>query len=625
MSPREKSIFQSNLLTYIKKITNNDKIKEGKPFKCLICNCDKETAQVVNNIYKCFEPSCHFSGDIFDLVRKIKPTLSKDTDNEIGEYLKHYLKIDVNKDLDILLSKYELAGFYLFPLKPTNPNNPKEGKEPVANFKWKEDSSNNRAVWKNWIDRGYGIGLKLGKESNVVAIDIDSDETFEKVKHLLPNTLIQKTSRGSHYLFNYSEDFNTINHANLRTKGFDMETRCNNSYIAIAPTSCNGEYRSWNDAKIIDMPKELKDFLFENINKDNINKTTADLIQEDINKNDISGAKLVGWDGCRNDNFVKLGGILRKKLNIEGTEYALRVFNSMLEKQVPSYAIKGMVGQLAKYKLYDKEELSKNVYERLSVVKEANAFQLSKTMGIPQIDVEDVLNHLEVEGKITSYNGRFRRAETIEWKEEFDDEGIPVNFEVPFFNEFAYFNWQDLVILGSKTGGGKSTLSANLIYAFKKQGIKPYLINTESGSRFGKYATKLGLRPGDFKYTNVKTTKGLEFPDNGVVILDWLKADGSEFAKIAETYANLKDQIKKHNCILFCMEQLRRDNGKFFAENLHDFYASFVASYVYGNNGVDNINTMFVTKKIRDSKKGTQVITIPTTFNVDTWEIELKK
>lgn len=625
MTNREKTIYQNSIIDYLKKYTKNDKIKDGKMFKCILCNDEGDTAQVFQNIYKCLHPDCHFSGDIFDLIKKVNPSFKDYTLDEIGEYLSCYLKIDINKDTDILLSKYEMSKFYLFPLKPSNPNKPSEGKEPVSGFKWTTDASNNKEVWKNWIDRGFGLGLKLGKDSNVVAIDIDSDETFEKIKDLLPETLQQQTSRGKHYVFSYEECYDGVNHANLRTNGLDMELRANNAYIAIAPTSTQGEVRTWNNQKIIKMPDNLKKFVFDNINNLNKNKNNDDLIQDAINKNDLGKDKLSGLDGCRNDTFVKFGGALRKKLNIEQTEYTLNLFNSMLEKQVPQKEIKGMVGQLAKYKLYDKEELCKNVLDRLTVIKECTAFQLSKTMAVPQIEVEDVLNHLEVEGKLSSYKGRFRKIEELEWKEDFDDDGIPVNFEVPFFNEYAYFNWQDLVILGSKTGGGKTSLTANIIKSLVKQGIKPYLINTESGSRFGKYTNKLGLKSGDFFYTNVKTTKGIEFPDNAVVILDWLKAEGSDFAKISETYGALKEQIKKHNCFLFCMEQLRKDNGKFIAENLHDWYASFVATYVYGNNGVDNINTMFVTKKIRDSKKMTQSIVIPTTFDINTWEIKLKK
>jgi hypothetical protein len=57
------------------------------------------------------------------------------------------------------------------------------------------------------------------------------------------------------------------------------------------------------------------------------------------------------------------------------------------------------------------------------------------------------------------------------------------------------------------------------------------------------------------------------------------------------------------------------------------FFSSFAVKYFYTKvNGVtDNVNTYFKTNKIREAKGNVQEVTIPTKFNPDTKELELRK
>lgn len=610
------STLKSYIIPYLNKLHPTKKFTEKNTFSCP-CNCsEKNTAQILNDEIHCH--NCSKILDIFDLVRTIKSNFKNSSNEEISEYLIHLFKLNVKNDEDLLLHQYFKAGFYLFPLSPNS-------KIPIKDFKWKEEATLNIEVWKSWLARGYGLGLKLGKDSKVIAIDIDSDSTWEKIKNLFDITLIQTTKRGKHFLYNYDKDFDLINHDNLRDKGFDMEVRANNSYIVIAPTSVEGEKRTWNNQKITNIPLRLKEFLFVNINKDKSRKSEDEKIQEAINNNDLGTAKLKGWDGCRNDNFVKLGGMLRKKLNIEETEFALSIFNSALEKQLPSKEIKAMVDQLNKYQTYDKEGLAKTILERLEIIKEASAFQLSKTLNLAQKDIEDVLSYLEKEGKIVSLgSNRYRRLEQVEWSDNLEEESKPIDFVCPYFYKYGFFNWKEMIVIGGMTGQGKTVIVANIVKKLAEQQKVPYIISTESTSTIGKTFHKLGVSKGQFKYKVIKSALDVEFPDNAIVIIDWLGATDGEFAKIGAIYHHLYEQIKKHNCFLIVFEQLRKDNNKFFAQNLNSFYASLVASYHYGENGKDHINTYFQTHKIRDSKTGVSFITIPCTYNPENREIKLK-
>ena len=68
-----------------------------------------------------------------------------------------------------------------------------------------------------------------------------------------------------------------------------------------------------------------------------------------------------------------------------------------------------------------------------------------------------------------------------------------IDFKVPYFQDIAVLNWGDMLLLGSKAKYGKTTISMNFVKSFVEQGVKPYYISLETGSRFIKTAIKLRL------------------------------------------------------------------------------------------------------------------------------------
>ena len=190
---------------------------------------------------KCMHPSHseHDLGDIFSIVRKVEPDMADLDDTDIGEYLIHMLDIQTDDEVDKTLAVYANSGFKLIPLQPNSKN-------PIEGVSWKKTMSDDLTQWHEWYDAHLNLGLVLGKESGIVAIDIDSPETLEKIKSLLGTTAVQTTSRGYHWIFSNEPDFDNINHVNFRSKGYEMELRANNAYIVVAPSSVQGEKRIWN-------------------------------------------------------------------------------------------------------------------------------------------------------------------------------------------------------------------------------------------------------------------------------------------------------------------------------------------------------------------------------------------
>lgn len=631
MDIRTKNIISKYIIPYIE-IINGEKIdKRQKQFKCPDCKNEKHSASIYpvgSNTMVCYRPECNFNGDIFDLVRKIEK--NKDLkDDDIRPFLTKLLKIQIvepdYKELDL----YFENEWYLFPVMQN------ASKAPIKNFKWTEDSTTNRKLWMDWINRGYGLGVELGAKSKIIAIDIDSDATFEKVKHLLPETLIQTTKRGRHYIFKYEADFDFLQHANLRKHKdengkvmYEMEVRANHAYIVIAPTSAEGEIREWNYKPIAQIPSDLKKFLLELINKDT-SKTNAEdaSIQESIDSEKLG---VVDLSGRRNDTFVKLAGIFSKKLSEEQNEFVLSVIsNNLIDKPIPKHELKASLEQIKKYRRYDKEEFAKEVLERLKIIKEATAYQIAGSLKRDVKDIEDVLKYLEDTRKIIDMGSRkYKAYNNVEWTTDTSDMAVPIDFEMPYFHDYAYFDYGNIIIISAMPGTGKTHLTGNLIKKFVDIGIYPDLINTEAGSKIGKVTSQLGVPPNSYAVPSlpVKHPTDIELRDDKVTIIDWLKPIQGDYSKTDATFQHFEEQLKRHKGIVIIMCQLRKD-GEYFAKDQFDFYGAFVCKYLYTkkNDIIDNENTYFETTKIRDDKQGKQYIIIPTKFDKNTKILDLRK
>lgn len=640
MKDEKRKLIQTYLEKYLLLKNPDLKIVKGKMFKCPFEHehdsaSDDSCKIYPSNGYKmrCLHPSHStnngYIGDIFDVCRKYEPNMADLDDGDLGEYLVHLLDIQTEDEAQKTLAVYANSGFYLIPLQP-------KSKEPIEGTSWKKNMSDSLTQWQEWFNANLNLGLVLGKVSNVIAIDIDHPETLEKIKHLLGVTAIQTTSRGFHYLYSYEADFDAINHINLRSKGYQMEIRANNAYIVVAPSSVSGEKRFWNGTKIQPMPKELKEFLFSLVDtKDKQEANPEEAIKEAIEKESL-GIKdgLTGLEGECNDVFIKMGGVLRKKMSPEQTEWALLTFNKLLKNPMPYSSIKKMTYQLAKYYSYDKEELANLIFERLQKLETCTANSLSRSLKLELKDVEDILLHLTEQGKAKKIGNIYKPINKTEWETNFLSVGKPLPFKVPYFADYANFDDGSMVIIGGASGTGKSHLVCNFIKHFVDQGIAPNLYCTEAGSRFGLISASLGLKVGDFKFKLTSDVFNVELDDNSVTIIDWLKAPNSQYEKTDSIYERLNDQLVKHKGLLVVFAQLKKtenNNYRFYAEEMTEFYASLVAKYLHtpikladGSYGYDNINTMFQTQKIRDSKVGKQYITIPTFFNDKTKEITLR-
>ena len=208
----------------------------------------------------------------------------------------------------------------------------------------------------------------------------------------------------------------------------------------------------------------------------------------------------------------------------------------------------------------------------------------------------------------------------------------PLPFSVPYLEKFNKFANGSMIIIGAKSGQGKSHIAVNFIEQFKKQGIYSRLISTEATAGFGEISTYRGLVVGDYGFTIVQDPTSIELVDNAVTIIDWLSAPESDYSRMQCIYERLNEQLRKHGGLLIVLCQLKGETGGFYAEDMTKFYGSFVGKYLWtpitntsGNIiDYDSVNTYIQSVKMRASKVGGQYIKIDMKYNNATKEITLR-
>jgi hypothetical protein len=611
------ALVKSHISEYLSYQNPSLKIKGTNLFDCPICHSEKPSCKIYPQFgYKVTCYKCGELGNIFNIFRKLESDMASWTDDEIADYLIHLLDIKENVEVDKLLEQYYNSGFHLIPLCAYDPSKSKEEnaklmKSPIQGESWKKNTCHDIRKWREWVDAGLGLGLVCGKISNCIAIDIDTKEIPEEIKNLLSETLIAETKNGWHLIYNYDDSFEGINGQNFRRKGYKIDLRANNSYIVVAPTKVEDYIRTWNNKKIEKMSPELKKFILDLVAKDSKEEPTdSDKQIIDAIENEDFGIKngLKGLDGECNDAWIKIGGVLRKKMSVPQVEWALQTFNKLLADPQPKKVIKAMTYQLSKYDNFDKKELAKEILEHLQLesVRLANTLDLTKSLGYERKDIEHALDYLVKEQKVVRIGKHFKALNKVEWEINFMGTDKPLDFEVPYFEKYARFSQGAMIVVGGRTGTGKSHLAMNFIKEFVDKGVIPYYVCTEAGSKFSLIGASLGLKEGDYKFKIVSDATAIELEDNGVVIIDWLKFN--DYSKADSVMNNLNNQLIKHGGLMIAMLQVRKD-GTFFAPDLFDFYAHLVANYTWGRKFndktketiFDNENTCLEISKVRES------------------------
>lgn len=610
-----------NFLVYLKsKLAEQFKATKAGDnvlFVCPSCRKSLPTALFIADSFRMFCQACSYEGTMLDAVRLLEDDKKTKSNIEIAQYLQsnHNVKLEqFNLDLvEYYFSVYEKAGFDLVPLI-------KGDKAPFEkDFLNKEHKSKDE--WYKWYQSNFNIGIKTGKKSNLTVIDIDTKD-IPKVFKEMKNPIVQNTNKGFHFLFQYEEDLPTTRIVDLK-----IDILNDGKQFVVYPSHIEGKERKWNfnsgELVVPKMSKEIKDFIKSHVKTvvsldSPLEKLAKDIESGEFN-NDLEKIlknhdAVLTQDGNRNNTMIKLGGILRKKMTLPDTEFVLDIVNkNFMSPSLDNKEFNAIIRTLDRYISTDEYGLAVKILEYLKYAEEGTSKDIEQAIGERKVRVDKALSFLLKEKYLVKRGRMFHMIKKILWRDDFPSLSNEVQFKVPYFNDTAIFNWGDLVLLGSLTGYGKTTIAMNMIKRFLDQGITPYYICLETGSRFIKTACNLGIKEGDFKWSIQTDPSKIEIEPNSVTILDWLMIEDKAQTDTVMKY--FVEQLVKTNSFLIIFMQLK-EGGGWFAPNMVNQFPAYAARYLYDEDS-NGASGYWQIDKIRESKRNNKGKTIPCRYD---WE-----
>lgn len=584
-------------ISYLEKVISNFQSRKMRGVSIFTCpSCSEISARLFlqDNSYLISCVKCNYKGTVIDFVIEKEGV----TEEEAVIKIKQTLGIDyiTPSDCEKILDFYSKNNFDLVPVI-------RNEKKPIED-NWPEIEHKNREDWKRWIGEEYNIGIKCGEKSGITVIDVDITPIPEDLKKLLPeDTLIQFTNKGFHYFFKYEKDF--PNWKALKDLHIEIY---NSRHVLSCPSVFDNKRRNMNFNEIKEMPKVLKDFLLSKIKiKEEIN------YDEPLKEIDNFRLPILKEGDGRNNLLISYGGILLKDgFNLTQIERFLNLVNrSIFEPMLPEREIKALMRNLNKYKDIGDREIQNKILQYLRIVEEASSRDLRDGLGYQIAQIEKALNTLIKEGYVLKKGRTYYVTQKADWQVKLLDLSKEIDFKMPYLGDAAIFRDGDMIIIGAKSGTGKSHIAMNIIKRLVQQGKTPYYISLESGNRFQKIALELGLKEGDFQWCIHFNPERVELEDNAITIIDWILPE--DYSQTDKIYKYFAQQLVKHNGLLIVFCQLRQD-GEFFAKNMLDFFASLTTKFLYKHDD-DRTESYFETDKIREAKFTKNKVVIPCRYD----------
>lgn len=599
-----------NLFNYLKnKISTFQKTTKNGAILFTCPNIDNHkfksgaTATFMGNSEKISCLICGWKGTMYDVIRLLETNYKNKSDAEITNYLIESMNLNMYAELDA----YVNYGWSLTPLLQ-NDNKPFESD-------WRNIKHTDKIRWIKWLNNKHNIGLNC-EASGVMAVDVDCKKPVpdeakpirEEIIKLCEdaNTLKAKTpSGGFHYVFKWIEELRNPQLVNVADTSIDTRTE---GQIAIAPSIRNGIPYKWINlgTEIKEMPTELKNKLVE------LAKSSP---KKDVKLPNVENVNTLSEGEGRNNLLTSLGGAFINKFTTEDTAYILSMISrNFFNPPLPDFEIKAMLKSLSSYKLSDEETYEKTIYEYLKEMQtDVAAKDIMESRKLSRAIVDKYLSKFVKEGKaIRTGRGRYQYKEKVEWSDAAPEVIDEYKYKIPFFNDVAVFQDKDVILLGAKTNDGKTTVALNILKEVINQGVKPYYIYSEAGSRFQKTSQILGIT-GKYYHTYHENPLAIELEYNAFTIIDWLHLEHKE--NTDTVLKHLNDELQRKGGILIIFTQLKT-TSEWFAPNLIDHYPTFAARLIQDNG--EKTESHWDISKIKEPKGNWTTFILPCEYNQET-------
>ena len=341
------------------------------------------------------------------------------------------------------------------------------GKAPVDS-KWTSIECDDVLQWNQWLTRGYNLGIRTGEISDLTVIDIDQKVIPKELEAVLVPTLMQISNKGYHFFYKFEKTLTST-----RLNEYKVDILNNGRQVVSAPSMVDGIPRKFRnlDMAVNRMTPRLIAFL----------KREKVPLEDKVEVRQPPTSAYIP-KGLRSNTLVQLGGILRKKLNMEQTSYVLSMINTnFTHDPISNKEIWAMSKSLHRYFELDIDAIARKVLEYLKLVDSANIFDIKDYVKEEREVTMKAIQVLLDQGWLIKHRKEYRIIKKLTWHDKIGDHGAEVPFKIPYFHDKAYFCYGDILLIGASTGVGKTTIAMNLVHRLVNTGIKPYYIATETG------------------------------------------------------------------------------------------------------------------------------------------------
>ena len=429
-----------------------------------------------------------------------------------------------------------------------------------------------KAWWSKWPHAM--LGIVTGQISNLFVVDCDTQEGFDAVQELLPDSLNIPTARtprgGWHFYFQYPADSKLTVQAGIMP-GVDI--RGEGGYIVAAPSmNGNGRGYEWLDGLSLAevAPPPLPDALLSAFN----NIINSSIYRGEV-KTEVSAAKMFDNGHRDNDlfhvsNCLVKGGMPKEEIT------------QILEKLIISWGensdSKWIQAKIeSAFQRADKREINFSQEVREFVLTSNGFFLTSDVFNRLQVtsrqekkNVVLTLLRLKKEGIIEKHgqkDGCYRRVEN-------DIE--PVNFLTAPTDDFPLvlplgidklcklYPGNIVVVAGSKSAG-KTAFLLNIVRENMKKHEIVYL-NSEMGDTEFRKRLELfdDVKLTDWKfhpYHRAANFADLITPEKKIFIVDFLEIT-TDFWKVSHYIREIHNKLKEGICIIALQKSEGKDNGR---------------------------------------------------------------
>ena len=426
-----------------------------------------------------------------------------------------------------------------------------------------------RTWWTKWPKAN--VGIVTGKISNLIVIDIDTDEGNEKIEELLPSNLETPMSTtpsgGKHIYFSYQEG---ISNSVRFLEGCDI--RSQGGYI-IAPPSRNGNGNpyAWIDAykinktEIAVMPEALltiiKNFyIYSSSSQQNNNP------QHSATNVTISLEK-----GGRDHTLFHMANCLIKGgMQKENTEYLLSLIAKQCNPPFPESEAKDKIESALKR--YDKkiENLTQAVRDYISVtwgnISVTQAQQDVTFRNIPEerAKIRTILGRLVTEGlieRVENQNGVFRKVEETVYEDWINAETSTLDVRLPFGMErYVDVYPGDVIVIAGVKSAGKTALALEMI-RLNMQRFETFYHSSELVKQTFRLRVSKSNDTELSRWAKVKMSSGLSMTNakdrvepDGFNVFDYIESDEGEYYKIAGTMAKIHRELNDGVAVI-CLQK----------------------------------------------------------------------